>query len=359
MKLRSGILVLLSVCSAACHHAVEAEAPTAPQKLACVAVVTKQVRDVVEVRGTVAPRPERDAVVSAQVAGRVLKVEVREGDVVRQGDVLARIDDAALADLSRQADAALGKARAERQNADTTLGRTTKVFERGIAARQEVDDAQARAAGAVAAEQDAVAASSQAHRQLARATLTSPIGGVVLKVLRKPGELVDGTPATPVVEVADLSALELVADVPAADLVRLEKNAAAQISFTALPGGYTGQVSLVSRTVDRTSGVGVVRIAIEVGKAPVPPVGLYGVARVDRGELHDALLVPVSALRRDAAGATAVVVCGDDKKAHVQAVRVGTASGGLVEVTGVTAAAKLAGVAPLAVGDGDAIEVGP
>ncbi len=351
--------ILMIVGMASCQHAAVEEVPSAPSKLACVLVTSRRVRDVIELRGTIAPRPERDAIVSAQVAGRVLRVEVREGDVVRQGDVLARVDDAALADAARQADAAVGKARAERQNADTTLGRTTKVFERGIAARQEVDDAQARSAGALAAEQDAVAASSQAHRQLARAVLTSPISGVVLKVFRKPGELVDGTPTTPVVEVADLNALELVADVPAADLVRIEKSAAANIYFSALPGAYTGQVSLVSRSVDRTSGVGVVRVALQRAKLPAPPVGLYGVARVERGELHDALLVPKAALRRDANGSTAVVVCGDDKKAHVQAVTVGAAFDASIEVVGVAVGASVSATGTLAVNDGDAIEVVP
>ena len=355
MKRALSWCVVLSACS---HPAAEEAAPRV-RKVSCGAVVSKQVRDVVELRGTVAPRPERDAMVAAQVAGRVLRVDVREGDAVVKGAVLARIDGASLGDAAQQAEAALGKARAEKQNADTSLTRTTHVFERGIAARQEVDDATTRAAAATAAEQDAIAAANQARRQLSRAVLTSPIAGVVLKGFRRPGALVDGTPTTPVVEVADLSDLELVADAPASDLVRLTTGSSASIAFAALPGSYSGKVSLVSRSVDKTSGVGTVRIAIETGKNASPPVGLYGVATVDRGEPHDASLIPSTALRRDASGGAAILVCGSDHLAHVLSVEVGASHDGLVEARGAPKDARIAISPTLGINDGDPIDSAP
>src|SRR5947207_1858619 len=83
----------------------------------------------------------------------------------------------------------------ERRNADATQARTERVFEHGIAARQEVDDAATRSATARAVENESEAVAKRARRQVERATVRSPIAGVVVRLLRRPGELVDGTPA--------------------------------------------------------------------------------------------------------------------------------------------------------------------
>src|SRR6185369_9161785 len=117
------------------------------------------------------------------------------------------------------------KAHAERKNAEATQARTERVFEHGVAARQEVDDAVTRTAMARAVETEAEVALKRTRRQVERATVRSPIAGVVVRLLRRPGELVDGTPATPVLEVADPSVLELVSDTTASDLVRIAKGA--------------------------------------------------------------------------------------------------------------------------------------
>ncbi len=207
-----GLLLAFSGLAAACNHAA-AEAPggkeeaQGPIKVRCAPVEEGTVIDSVALRGTVAPQPERDALVAPQIQGRLLKVTVQEGDDVEEGQIIARVDASSLIDQAAQTDAALERARAENRNAKSTLARTEQVFEKGIAPRQELDDTTERAASAEASEDEAKALSKQAHRQIARTEVRSPLTGVVLKVLRKPGELVDGTPSTPVVEIADTSIL--------------------------------------------------------------------------------------------------------------------------------------------------------
>src|SRR5439155_26269970 len=119
-----------------------------------------------ELRGTISPLPDRDAQVAPQVAGRIVAVLAREGDRVTAGQPLARIDDAPLVDQASEAAAALSKVQAERRNADATRARVERVFEHGIAARQEVDDAATRAATARAAESEAEGAAKRARRQV-------------------------------------------------------------------------------------------------------------------------------------------------------------------------------------------------
>lgn len=355
------ILSLLCMTAVACKRGTAVEPASGPKAVKCAQAQSALVTDSIEVRGTVAPLPDRDADVSPQVVGRILRVEVREGDTVTAGQIVARIDDAPLVDAAHQADAALARARAEHQNAQTTLARVRRVFEHGIAARQEVDDAAAKEASAKAAEIETEAAARQAHRQIDRATVHSPLKGVVLKVHRKSGELVDGTPATPVVEIADTSELELVANVPAQDLVRLRRGAAATLKFAAMPEHeFKASVARVAPSVDRTTGIGTVRIAIARSDAVSPPVGTFGVAHVESGQPHPATLVPKAAVRSVVGGEGEVVVCGVDHVAHVRKVIPGSTLGGLVEVRGEIGPGDRVAVEPvLGLSDGDVLEGSP
>jgi RND family efflux transporter MFP subunit len=356
-------LVFACLCSAlaTCKRGEQADPNAGPKSVKCAQVQVAMVKDSIEVRGTVAPLPARDAQVAPQVSGRLLRVEVREGDSVVAGQIVARIDDGPLLDSAHQADAALARTRAEHQNARTTLARVQRVFEHGIAARQEVDDATAKEASAKAAEAEAEAAARQAHRQVERATVHSPLKGVVLKVLRKPGELVDGTAATAIAQIADTSELELAADVPTSDLVRLIRGAPATVTFSALPGqSFKASVSRVSPAVDRLTGVGSARIRIERSDSVAPPVGTFGTARVESGEPHQAALVPRAAIRSVVGGEGEVVICGVDHVAHVRKVRSASTRDELVEVRGELGAADRVAVEPvLGLAEGDAITSRP
>jgi RND family efflux transporter MFP subunit len=351
------------------------EGPAAAKRVRCARAEARELRDEVQLHGTVAPLPDRDALIAPQVAGRIARLLVREGDHVARGQPLARIDDAALLDQAKQAAAQLAKARAEVNLASLTRARIQRVYDRGIAARQELDDVEARLATAQAGEADLRAAAQIAHRQIERADVRSPLDGVVLKVLRRPGELVDGTPATPIVEVGDPARLELVATATAADLVRLRAADPAEIELPALPElRLRGTIAAVSPSVDRASGLGVVRVALALGSVR-PPVGITGTARVGVGSPRHALVVPAAALRAVIGGDGEVIVCGPDHRAHVVRVRTGVAAGGLAEIRwpadgggergadgGAPPVAPGASVAVepvLGLSDGDAIETAP
>ena len=183
------ILAIAAVTTAGCRRGKPAAEPER-RTVHCAPVETAQVADAIELRGTIAPLPDRDAQIAPQVAGRIVQLLAREGDQVIAGQPVARVDDSILVDQSNEAQALLEKARAERRNADATHARTERVFEHGIAARQEVDDAATRSATAKAAEGEAEAAAKRARRQVDRATVRSPIAGVVVRLLRRPGELV-------------------------------------------------------------------------------------------------------------------------------------------------------------------------
>jgi RND family efflux transporter MFP subunit len=356
---------LLLALLAGCHRgekeresegAGEGEKPK--RSVRCAPAVARTVGDAVELRGTIAPLPNRDAQVAAQVPGRILRVLVREGDSVSAGQEVARVDAAPLADDAAQAEAARDKTVAERKNAEATRARVERVFEHGIAARQEVDDAVARADAARAAEGEAGAAARRARRQVERAVIRSPLAGVVVRVMRRPGELVDGTPATPVLEIADPAHLELVADAPASDLVRIARGQGAAVTVAALPdASWTGQVVAVAPAVDPATGLGAVRVTLDAAAGRRPAIGLLGLARITVGAAHPAVMVPRAAVRAGAAGELEVVVCGQDGQGHVRRIARGLQLGGEAEAAGVTAGEQVAVDPVLGIADGDPIEI--
>jgi HlyD family secretion protein len=302
--------------------------------------------------------PARDAQLAPQVSGRIASLEVREGDRVAKNQVVARIDMATLSDVVSQAEAAVSRAHAERKNAETTLERNQKVFERGIAARQELDDALTRAAAAQASEADAVAVSSQARRQLDRALLRSPLDGVVVRLFRKPGELVDGTPATVVLEVADLSRLELAVDAPVQELVRVTPGDRASVTFSALPEvRLPASVVVVAPSVDKTSGLGVIRLDLATDGGRGPPVGTLGLAHIQLGATGMATWVPAQALRNVLGDEGEVVAC--DGTARVLRVTPLERDAEWVAVTGLDAGVQVVVEHLLGIREGDALEVDP
>lgn len=346
---------VIAVALASCHpRASAAETEMPPVRVTCAGVTRDAVSDARTLRGTVVPQPDRDAIVAPQIPGRVLRVLVREGDMVRAGAILAEIESQSTRDALTQARSLLAQAQALQRNAAIVSERSQRLFDRGIAARQEVDDAQSRRIETAAATAAAQASVDLAARSVARAVVRAPVDGAIVRVLRRSGELVDGSPATPVVEIADPAALEFLASASPADLVVLHRDQLATVRFDALPGHvFDATVRAVSPAIDAVTGLGSVRLTLRVDRVR-PPLGLFGVASVTIGS-HVGLRVPADALRGAGDGAE-VVVC-DGVHARVRRVETGVREGNRVEiVTGLTGGETVvSGDAVIALGDGASI----
>lgn len=328
MKL--GWAALLASCSwLGCSH--PETPPPRPVAVRCAPVVQGALEDARWLRGTVVASPERQAVVAPQVAGRLVAVVVREGEAVARGAMLARVDDRPLREALAQARAQLAQAQATARLAETSLARVAHLHARGISARQQVEDAQARRAETAATVEAVRSAAALAARNLGLASVRSPLAGVVVRVLRQRGELVDGTPATSVVEVADPTSLELLASAAPADLVRLRAGQRAEVRFEALPGTvFPASVRSVSPAVDPATGIGTARLGLTASGLR-PPFGLFGTARVVVGTRERVSYVPPAALRTSASGRPEVAVCAGGK-ARLRTVEVGARGSAGVEI---------------------------
>ena len=330
------LLLVLPACGKKGGDGDEVKAPEVPTISAEVAKVARQtITHELIVRGTIAAAPNEDVKISALVAGRIVGMRVAEGDSVRKGQVLAEIDRLPLEDQRRQAAAALDQAKAALDNAKANLDRTDRLFKQGIAAGKEVEDARSQFATAQAGVEQASAGLDIANRNLDRASVTSPIGGQVVKRLVAVGEQVDGTAAQPVVEVANLDLVELAANIPAQYLAAVRTGQPVTIISETFPGRtFDGQLIAIAPAVDPASNSAVARIRIR-NSDRLLRVGLFAQARIPAEQHKDALVVPPSAVTRDTEGPAVYVLNGD--LAERTPVKVGIETPDAVEIlSGVT-----------------------
>jgi RND family efflux transporter MFP subunit len=159
------------------------------------------------------------AFVKARVAGELQDLALREGDAVRAGQVVARVDAtegrARLKQMQEQADAA----KAQIDIAQRQYGNNKALVDQGFISRSALDTSANNLSAAQANHQAALAAVDMARKGVQDTVLRAPISGVVAQRLAQPGEriAIDGR----VIEIVDLSRLELEATLSAADSVEV------------------------------------------------------------------------------------------------------------------------------------------
>ena len=214
---------------------------------------------------------QRKAAISSKATGRLEWLGVAEGSRVKAGDVIARIDardviaqaESAKANVGA-AKAALGQSLAEERDAVAQLKRSQDLVTKGFVSAASVDAAKARAdraeAGVASARATIAAAEAAARNSLVSVDYTvirAPFDGVILSKSANVGDLV--TPFSnatdskgAVVTMADMSTLEVEADVAESSLSKVKVGQPAEIVLDALPDArFLGRISRMVPTVDR------------------------------------------------------------------------------------------------------------
>lgn len=214
---------------------------------------------------------QRRASVASKATGRLVALYVREGSRVKRGEVMARLDPsdvvAAMAAAQagvRQAEVGVRQAQVELTNAQAELKRSQGLQAQGFISPQAVDAAQTRVRAAMASVQAAqagvVSAQAQVKVQQVNEDFTeirAPFDGVVLVKNANEGDII--TPFSnaagsqgAVVTMADMSTLEVEADVSEGSLSQVRPGQPVEIMLDALPGvRFMGQVGGIVPTVDR------------------------------------------------------------------------------------------------------------
>jgi RND family efflux transporter MFP subunit len=175
------------------------------------------------------------AFVKARVPGELQGLSVREGDAVRAGQVVARIDPAEYEARLRQAQLQADAARAQIDIAQRQFDNNRALVNQGFISKTALDTSQANLNGARASFEAAMAAADVARKSLNDTVLKAPMSGYIAQRLAQPGERV--AVDARIVEIVDLSRLEIEAALSAADTVgvRVGQQALLQVEGHAQP----------------------------------------------------------------------------------------------------------------------------
>ncbi|MFH1057476.1 MAG: efflux RND transporter periplasmic adaptor subunit [Pseudomonadota bacterium] len=272
----------------------------------------------------------RSVVVASRVEERVAMGEVEEGDAVKKGQVLVRLEREQLARQAGEAAAALQEAEAARDQLQRDLERKETLFKSKSIPLKTLEDARTDFIRAQAAAQRAKERLAILADDLASALVRAPRDGVVTKRLAYRGEWVKK--GGPVLELQVLDPLKVVVPVPERYLPSLSVGQAVEVTADALPGqAFPGQIQAIIPSGDPNSRTFPVQVRLANPRGEVKAGMLMRVTFSVGGD-HEALLVPKDALV--VSGETASLLVVADGAARPVPVTVVAGHGGLMEVKG-------------------------
>jgi membrane fusion protein, multidrug efflux system len=258
-------------------------------------VTTAQQRpliEVIELTGSV--KAVRSALVKAKVASELRELSVREGDSVRAGQVLGRLDDTEVGWRLKQAQQQADAARAQLDIAERSLANSQALVAQGFISPTALDTAQSTAQAGRASWAAAQSAVELARKALADTQLVAPINGLVSARMAQPGERV--ALDARILEIVDLTQLELEAALAPQAVARLAVGASASLQVDGLAEPVTARVARINPAT--TAGARTVTAYLSLAPHPALRQGLFaqGTVALARSER---LAVPTDALRQD------------------------------------------------------------
>ncbi len=283
--------------------------------------------------------PSAQVTIYSKVQGWVGKINVREGDLVKTGQVLVTLDTREAEAAVAQAEASLGAAiarlkqvkataeetvqsqiqqtKANLELAEADLKRAQELHEKNFIARQQMDEARTRYNVAKAAydlalnsirqrtwENDIALAEAQVNQaratlelnkaQLANLIILSPMNGGITKRFVDPGTMVKDT--TPILTLMDLSEMKMVVNVIEKEFIHLQKGQAVKITVTAFPDRvFTGRIEIITPALELQSRTAEIQISIPNPGFVLKP-GMFGRAEILLRSNPKAVLVPIQSL---------------------------------------------------------------
>ena len=283
--------------TASCRRDPPAEpAPSAPAAVQVGAenVVVVTLQDISTgplISGTL--MPERDATVRAEVSGSILQVTAAEGQQVRRGQLLARIEDQALGDAYKSAQSAVRSAEQALGVAEREAARTESLVKGGALAERDLDTARNAVTAAQAQVEDARSRLASAAKQQANLIIRSPMDGVVAARQANAGDVV--SQGTELYRIIDPRSMQLEATVPSEFLSAIKIGLPVQFQVRGYPGQtFAGRIERISPAADPVTRQVPIFVTIP-NTAGRLVAGLFAEGRVAQ-QSRRALVVPVSAV---------------------------------------------------------------
>ena len=239
-------------------------------------------------------RAVRSAFVKARVPGELLGLTVREGDRVQAGQVIARVESTEYDERMRQAQRQAEAAQAQVAIAQRQYDNNRALVDEDFISRTALDASAASLDAARATARAAQAGTEVARKSVSDTVLKAPISGQIAQRLAQPGERV--APDARIVEIVDLSQLELEATLSPADSVAVRVGQGARLSIE----GATTPVQATVARINPSAQAGSRGVTVYLTVQPEPGLrqGLFAQGTLTVGQQR-ALAVPLSSVRTD------------------------------------------------------------
>jgi HlyD family secretion protein len=309
----------------------------------------RDIADEVIATGRLVVREE--ASVASELPGyRVSAVYVDEGDWVKVGEAMAKLDDALLQAQIAQAEATLATQKASLEFKRNQLQRAEALQQEGAFSQELLEQRRMETAAAEASHGASQAVLNEMKVRQSRMVLRAPVTGAVLQRTLRPGDISGASP-TPYFRIARDGLIELDAELADASLAHIKVGDRAMVTLTS---GKTvqGRIRFISPRVDQNTNLGRARVALPFDASLRP--GSFAQARFSAAAAG-VRAVPASAIRYEAGGASVMLV--DEANTVRQTpVRLGQRAGGFVElVDGPPVGSRVLSTGAAFVLDGDVI----
>jgi len=310
MKLSPFMFALAAVSLVACNRAPPPPAGAAALEFAASDLVSAELRQMVptvQLSGTL--RPWREATIKAKVAGELLALSVREGDPVKQGQIIGRIEATDYRARLAGSEADVAAAHAALVVAEKNQTTQESLLAKNFISRNAYDTTAGNRDAAKARLDAARAAADVGRKALADTTLVAPIDGIVSARIVQAGERVpvDGR----IVTISDISRLELAASVPAGEAARLAVGAAITLGVEGLDGvPISGRIERINPSAAAGSRSIELYAVIDNREGRLRG-GLFAQGQAAAGAAQERVAVPASAVHEEGGDQVLYVLAGD------------------------------------------------
>ncbi len=294
-------------------------------------VSSGEIRSFVSASGKI--ESENSAEISTRMMGYVNKIHVKTGQQVKEGQLLASLNNSDLQAKKAQAEAGISQATASFNNAKKDYDRFVNLFQQQSASQKELDDMTARFEIAKAGLESAKQMKNEVLAQFSYANITAPFSGVITQTFVKVGDM--ATPGMPLLSMEGISKMQVTAMVSEEDISMVNKGMQATVRIKSLNKEMKGKVSEVSQSAKNTGGQYLVKIILDEMDTEIRSgmfVNVQFPLERNLGDMpSDKILVPENALVKQGQ-LTGIYTIGNENTAILRWLRVGNVYGSQIEI---------------------------